>query len=99
MRLEEKGDVTASKSAKKMVEKEKPEVWEHPRGHDQGAPGAPQPRADAASPRHAGVRAGADRKGRRSSFTPWSAPRSTPTSTAIRWRSTCRCRSKRRWKR
>ena len=33
----------------------------HPRGGHQRAPGAAQPRADAAPPRHPGVRAGADR--------------------------------------
>ena len=33
----------------------------HPRGRHQRAPGAPQPRADAAPPRHPGVRAGAHR--------------------------------------
>jgi hypothetical protein len=33
----------------------------HPRGGDQRAPGAAQPRPDAAPPRHPGVRAGADR--------------------------------------
>ena len=31
----------------------------HPRGSHQGAPGSPEPRADAASPGHPGVRAGA----------------------------------------
>ena len=34
----------------------------HPRGGDQGAPGHPEPRSDAAPPRHAGLRAGADRR-------------------------------------
>ena len=34
----------------------------HPRGGDPRAPGAAQPRADAAPPRHPGVRAGADRR-------------------------------------
>ena len=34
-------------------------------------------------------------KARPSGFTRWSARRSTPTSTATRWRCTCRCRSSR----
>ena len=34
----------------------------HPRRGDQGAPGAAEPRADAAPPGHPGVRAGADRR-------------------------------------
>ena len=33
----------------------------HPRRSDQGAPGSPEPRADASPPRHPGVRAGAHR--------------------------------------
>ena len=37
-------------------------------------------------------------KATRSRCTRWSAPATTPTSTATRWRSTCRCRSKRRSK-
>ena len=66
------------------------------RGGHQGAPGAAQPRADAAPPRHPGLRAGAGRGQGASRSTRSSARRSTPTSTATRWPSTCRCRPRRR---
>ena len=71
----------------------------HPRGGHPRAPGPAQPRADAAPPRHPGLRAACSSRARRSSCTRWSARRSTPTSTATRWPCTCRCRSRRRWKR
>src|SRR5947209_11659072 len=38
-------------------------------------------------------------RARPSSFTRWSAPPTTPTSTATRWPSTCRCRSRRKSRR
>ena len=60
------------------------------RGH-QGPPGPAEPRPHAPPPRHPGVHAGARRGHRRSRSTRSSAPRSTRTSTATRWRSTCRC--------
>ncbi len=53
--------VTTIKSAKKMVEKERPEVWDILEEVIKRAPGAAEPRADAPPPRHPGVRAGADR--------------------------------------
>ena len=60
-KLEEQGYVTTIKSAKKMVEKERPEVWdileEVIREHPVLLNRAP----DAAPPRHPGVRAGAHR--------------------------------------
>ncbi len=60
-KLEERGHVTTIKSAKKMVEKERPEVWdildEVIREHPVLLNRAP----DAAPPRHPGLRAGADR--------------------------------------
>ncbi|MEZ4255313.1 MAG: hypothetical protein R3A78_06290 [Polyangiales bacterium] len=97
-KLEERGYVTTIKSAKKLVEKEKPEVWdileevitEHPvmlnrlRRSTASASRRSSPRSSRARP---------------SSFTRSSVRRSTPTSTVTRWRSTYRCRSKRRWKR
>ena len=65
---------------------------------DQDAARAAQPRADAAPPRHPGLRAGADR-GQRHPDPPAGLSRpSTPTSTATRWPSTCRCPA-RRWPR
>jgi DNA-directed RNA polymerase, beta'' subunit/160 kD subunit len=60
-KLEARGLATTIKAAKKMVERELPEVWdvlaevirEHP---------SAQPRADPAPSGHPGVRAGADRR-------------------------------------
>ena len=43
---------------------------------------------------HPGLRAGAWSKATPSSSTRWCARASTPTSTATRWRSICRCRSR-----
>ena len=60
-KLEERGYVTTIKSAKKMVEKERPEVWDILDEVITRAPGAAQPRPDAAPPRHPGLRAGAHR--------------------------------------
>ena len=71
----------------------------HPRRGDPRASGDAQPRADLASPRHPGLRADARSRARRSSCIRWSAPPSTPISTATRWRCTCRSRSRRSSKR
>ena len=56
-KLEQRGYVTTIKSAKKMVEQERPEVWDILDEVDQGTPGPAQPRPDAAPPGHSGVRA------------------------------------------
>src|SRR6201984_2826259 len=61
-RLDAKGLSTTVKQAKKLGEKEKPEAWGNPRRGDPRASGAAHPRADAAPPRHSGVRAGPDRR-------------------------------------
>ena len=60
-RLDAKGLSTTVKQAKKLVEKEKPEVWDILDEVIREHPVLLEPRADAASPRHSGVRAGADR--------------------------------------
>ena len=60
-KLEERGLVATIKQAKEMVEKQVPEVWDILEEVIKRAPGAAQPRADAAPPRHPGVRAGAGR--------------------------------------
>ncbi len=57
-KLVEDGVANNIKSAKKMVDRQKPEVWDA-RCRHQGAPGSAQPRADAAPSGHSGVRAGA----------------------------------------
>ena len=49
------------KSAKRIVERARPEVWDVLDEVIKHAAGAAEPRADAAPPRHPGVRAGADR--------------------------------------
>ena len=60
-RLDAKGLSTTVKQAKKLVEKERPEVWDILDEVIREHPVLLEPRADAASPRHSGVRAGADR--------------------------------------
>ncbi len=96
-KLETKGLVTTIKGAKKMVERETPEVWDtlssgarvpHP------AQRAPHP----APPGHPGLRAAFGR-GQGHPLHPWSARPTTPTSTATRWRCTCRFRSRPRSRR
>ena len=61
-KLETMGLATTIKAAKKMVESAGARRLGHPGRRDPRAPGDAQPRADAASPRHPGVRAGADRR-------------------------------------
>ena len=60
-RLDAKGLSTTVKQAKKLVEKEKPEVWDILDEVIREHPVLLEPRADLAPPRHPGVRAGADR--------------------------------------
>ena len=60
-KLEQEGLVSTIKAAKEMVELERAGGLGLPRGGDQGAPGAAQPRADAAPAGHPGLRAGAGR--------------------------------------
>jgi DNA-directed RNA polymerase subunit beta' len=57
----------------------------------QGAPGAAQPRAHAAPSGHPGLSSRCWSRAARSSCIRWPAPPTTPTSTATRWPSTCRC--------
>jgi hypothetical protein len=66
-KLEERGHVTTIKSAKKMVEKERPEVWDILDEVIREHPVLLNRAADAASARHPGVRADSDRRARRSS--------------------------------
>jgi hypothetical protein len=55
--LDAKGFSSTVKQAKKLVEKERPEVWDILDEVIREHPGAAQPRADAAPSRHPGVRA------------------------------------------
>jgi DNA-directed RNA polymerase subunit beta' len=83
------------KSAKRMVERRRPQVWdvledvirEHPVLLNR----APRCTASASRPSSPSWS-----RARPSRSTRSSAPPSTPTSTATRWRSTCRCRRRRR---
>ena len=61
-KLEMMGLATTIKAAKKMVEAQEARGLGHPRRSDPRASGDAEPRADAASPGHPGVRAGADRR-------------------------------------
>ena len=97
-KLEERGLVTTIKSAKKMVERELPEVWdildevirEHPVLLNR-APTLHRLGIQAFEPILSKVK--------RFSFIRSCAPPTTPISTVIRWPCTCRCPSKRRSKR
>jgi DNA-directed RNA polymerase subunit beta' len=61
-RLDAKGYSSTVKQAKKLVEKEKPEVWDILDEVIREHPVSAEPRADAAPSGHPGVRAGADRR-------------------------------------
>ena len=61
-KLEERGLVATIKQAKEMVELQRPEVWDVLEEVIREHPGPAEPRADAASPGHPGVRAGARRR-------------------------------------
>ena len=60
-KLELYGLASTIKAAKRMVEKERPEVWDILEEVIREHPVLLEPRPDAASPRHPGLRAGADR--------------------------------------
>ncbi len=97
-RLKDLGHADTIKSAKKMLERKDEEVWDileevirnHPVLLNRGSHAAPHG--------HSGLRAGAGRRQRHQAASAWSARDSTPTSTATRWPSTCRCRSRPRSK-
>ena len=61
-KLVDRGQAHNIKSAKRMVERVRPEVWDVLEEVIQRASGAAQPRTDAAPPGHSGVRAGAGRR-------------------------------------
>ncbi len=92
-KLELYGMAQTIKAAKRMVEKERPEVWdileqvirEHPVLLNR-APTLHRLGIQAFEPILI--------EGKAIQLHPWCARRSTPTSTATRWRCTCRCRSR-----
>ena len=61
-KLQLRGEASTIKAAKRLVEREGPEVWDILEEVIREHPVHAEPRADAASPRHPGVRAGADRR-------------------------------------
>ena len=93
-KLVEKGIAETVKRAKKIVERESPEVYEILEEIIQDHPVLLN---RAPTLHRLGIQAFEPVlvRGRRSASTRWCAPLSTPTSTATRWRCTCRCRSRR----
>ena len=98
-RLDAKGLSSTVKQAKKLVEKERPEVWDILDEVIREHPVLLEPRADAAPPRHPGLRAGADR-GQGDPAAPAGLRR---VQRRLRrrpdGRARARCRSKPSWKR
>jgi hypothetical protein len=88
-KLEKEGLVTTIKAAKEMVEQQRSEVWDFLEDVISEHPGAPEPRSHPAPAWASRLSSPSWSRARPSRSTPWSAPPSTPTSTATRWRSTC----------
>ena len=93
-KLETMGVATTIKQAKKHRREPGAHRLGHPRRSHPRTSGHAQPGTDPAPPRHPGVRAGADRRQGDPAASAGFAPPSMPTSTATRWRFTCRCRSR-----
>ena len=98
-KLEEKGYVTTIKSREEDGGEGAPRGLGHPRGRHPRAPGAAEPRARRCTASACRRSSRCSSRARPSSCTRWSARRSTPTSTVTRWPCTCRCPSRRRWRR
>jgi DNA-directed RNA polymerase subunit beta' len=94
-KLEREGLVSTIKAAKEMVELERPEVWDYLEEVIQNHPVLLN---RAPTLHRLGIQAFQPVlvEGKASRSTRSSAPRSTRTSTATRWRSTCRCRRRRK---
>ena len=90
--LVEKGFAHNIKSAKRIVERVRPEVWDVLEEVIAGSPRAAEPRPDPASARASRRSCRSWSRAPRSRSTRSSASPSTRTSTATRWRSTCRSR-------
>ena len=90
--LVEQGFAHNIKSAKRIVERVRPEVWDV---LEEVIKDHPVLLNRAPTLHRLGIQAFVPvlSRARRSRSTRWSAPRSTPTSTATRWRSTCRSRT------
>ena len=97
-RLEQRGHCTTIKQAKELVEQQDPVVWDILEEVIKDHPDPAESRSHACTVWASRRSSRCWSKARPSRFTRWSAPRSTPISTATRWRSTFRCRRKRRSK-
>ncbi len=80
------------KSAKRMVERRRPQVWDVLEEVIKEHPVLLEPGPDASPPRASRPSSRCWSRARPSRSTRSCARPSTPTSTATRWRSTCRCR-------
>ena len=80
------------KSAKRMVERRRPQVWDVLEGVIREHPVLLNRAPDPAPPRASRPSSPCWSRARPSRSTRSSAPPSTPTSTATRWPCTCRCR-------
>ena len=93
-KLVARGYATTIKVAKRLVDRETPEVWdildEVVQGASRSCSTGPPPCTGWASR----PSSPSSSKARPSSSIPWSAPPSTRTSTATRWRCTCPCPSR-----
>ena len=96
-RLEQTGHCTTIKQAKEMVEQQDPIVWDI---LEEVIKDHPVMLNRAPTLHRLGIQAFEPVlvEGKAIKITPWSAPRSTPTSTATRWRFTFRCLRKLRSK-
>ena len=94
-RLKERGFVHTVRSAKKLIEKRAPIVWDILDEVIKGHPIMLKPRAHPAPAQHPGLRSGPHR-GQGPAPAPAGLRRlQTPTSTATRWPSTCPCPTRR----
>ena len=96
--LVRKGLAHNIKSAKRIVERARPEVWDvlDEVIGDRPSCSTARPRCTASASRRSSP---CSSRAPRSSCTRWSASPTTPTSTATRWRSTCRSPTRRSRKR
>ena len=98
-KLKEHGLADTIKSAKKMLERRDPEVWDILEECHLPAPGHAQPRPDASPHGHPGVRAGAGRRQRHQDSPAGLQRLQRRLRRRPDGRPSCRCRSKRRPKR
>ena len=93
-KLKERGLADTIKSAKRMLERRDPEVWDVLEAGHSPASCAAEPCSDPAPHGYSSLRTRARRRQRDPTAPAWCAPATTRTSMATKWRSTCRCRSK-----